>query len=113
MYLAGTYVTDENNKFRQEFLIMSKSNENYFMFRTGVSDIFVNLFCENFCHFFGLTKMADFRPFVNCQKSAGIFEIFGRLFSRKFCKNQQLSKLLTERSALLPTDKISFPGSFT
>ena len=36
-------------------------------------------------------------------KDTGIFEIFGRLFSQKFRENQQLLKLLTERSPLILT----------
>ena len=31
-----------------------------------------------------LTKMANFWTFVKCQKSTGIFEIFGRPFLQKF-----------------------------
>ena len=34
-------------------------------------------------------------------KDTGIFEIFGHLFSQNFCENQQLSKLLMERSPLI------------
>ena len=40
---------------------------------------------ENYTKIFDfLTKMANFRTFIKCQKCTGIFEIFGRLFSQKF-----------------------------
>ena len=31
-----------------------------------------------------LTKMANFRTFIKCQKCTGIFKIFGRPFLQKF-----------------------------
>ena len=39
-------------------------------------------------------------------KDTGIFENFVRLFLQKFCENQQLLKLITERSALLEIKKL-------
>ena len=50
-----------------------------------------------------LNKNGDFWPFVNCQKCTGIFKIFGPTFLQKFWENNQLSKTLTEHSALIFT----------
>ena len=39
---------------------------------------------KNYTKIFDSLTKIDFRPFVNCQKYTGIFEIFGRPFLQKF-----------------------------